>query len=103
MSASPAPIDTAPLRRLFPHFDQVVKGNVTIKKISKHKYKITFSKIGKFLVYETWDKDNTDNINSNRLVNYLPAKNWVQLFNIMNKVLHLFSFKTPILNEITYK
>ena len=65
----------------FREYDQVVKGNVTIKKISKHKYRITFSKIGKFLVYQIWDKDNAGNLNSNRFVNYLSAKNWVTLFN----------------------
>ena len=100
-TAPPDPPNTAPIRRRFPQFDQVVKGNVTIKKISKHKYKITFNKIGKFLVYQTWDKDNTDNINSSRLANYLPAKNWVQLFNITNKELkqqnqHLFTPTTVI-------
>ena len=31
-----------------PSFDQVVKGNVDIKQLSKKKYKITFSKISKF-------------------------------------------------------
>lgn len=33
-------------------YDQVVKGNVSIKKIRKHMYRITFSKIGKFLRYQ---------------------------------------------------
>ena len=70
-----------------PSFDQIVKGNVGIKKISKHKYKITFSKIGKFLVYQVWDKDNLNNINDKRAVFYLTAKEWVNDFIKQNKTL----------------
>jgi hypothetical protein len=88
-----------PTRSPLPEFDQVVKGNVTIKKISKHKYKITFSKIGKFLVYQVWDKDNAGNLNSNRFVNYLSAKNWVRVFNIMNK--DLKQKKEPLFTPTT--
>ena len=64
-------------------FDQVVKGNVNIKKISKNKYKITFSKISKFLKYQTWSK-NTLNDNENRKVYYQNAKLWIQNFNSFN-------------------
>jgi hypothetical protein len=39
------------LSQSLPSFDQIVKGNVNIKKLSKYRYRITFSKIGKFLVY----------------------------------------------------
>ena len=60
-----------------PAFDQIVKGNVNIKKLSKHKYNITFRKIGKFLVYQVWDKDNIDNINAKRAVFRESAKDWV--------------------------
>ena len=64
-----------------PNFDQIVKGNVTIKKLkSSHMYRITFSKIGKFLLYQVWDKDNVNKINDNRKVGYLSAKNWVKVF-----------------------
>ena len=80
-----APPNTAPIRLPPPGVDQVVKGNVTIKKLSKYKYRITFSKIGKFLVYQTWDKDNTEDNNSNRFVNYISAKRWVEDFNVTNK------------------
>ena len=80
------PPNTAPIRLDIPGFDQVVKGNVTIKKLSKYKYKITFSKIGDFLMYQTWDKDNTG-LNSNRFVNYVSAKIWVENFNTNNKYL----------------
>ena len=82
-----APPNTAPIRFNIPAVNQVVKGNVTIKKLSKYKYRITFSKIGKFLVYQIWDKDNTEDNNSNRFVNYVSAKRWVQYFNIRNKQL----------------
>ena len=69
----------------YPEFDQIVKGNVSIKKLSKYRYRITFSKIDKFLVYQVWDKDNAMNLNSNRFVFYLSAKEWVKNFNNMNK------------------
>ena len=66
-------------------FDQIVKGNVSIKKLSKYKYKITFSKIGKFLMYQVWDKDNANNINDKRVVQYVSAKNWVKVFKKDNE------------------
>ncbi len=70
-----------------PDFDQIVKGNVTIKKLSKHKYKITFSKIGKFLMYQVWDKDNIQ-LNNKRIVRYVSAKNWVNFFKRYNTYLN---------------
>ena len=66
-----------------PEFDQVVKGNVDIKQLSKNKYKITFSKIGKFLLYQVWS-DSSNSLNENRKVFYQNAKKWVQLFNLTN-------------------
>ena len=68
-------------------FDQIVKGNVTITKLNKYKYKynITFSKIGKFLQYQVWDKDNANNQNDKRIIRYKSAKQWVNLFNESNK------------------
>ena len=60
--------------------DQVVKGNVSIKNLRKHMYRITFSKIGKFLMYQVWDKDNADNNNDRRFVHYMFAKTWVESF-----------------------
>ena len=68
----------------FPSFDQIVKGNVSIKKSSKDEYKITFSKIGKFLLYQVWDKDSVD-LNKKRSVGYVSAKEWVKAFNGYNK------------------
>ena len=71
----------------FPSFDQIVKGNVSIKKLSSHKYKITFSEIDDFLLYQVWDKDNVNKINDNRKVGYLSAKNWVKVFKKHNEEL----------------
>ena len=58
---------------------------VTIKKLSKHRYRITFSKIGKFLIYQVWDKDNINNINDERIVGYVAAKKWVNEFKKYNE------------------
>ena len=57
-------------------FDQVVEGNINIKKLSKNRYKITFSKIRKFLLYQVWS-DSSKKLNDNRSVYYLKAKEWV--------------------------
>jgi hypothetical protein len=61
-------------------FDQVVKGNVIIKPIGNKKYEITFTKIGKFLLYQVWSADNSIQQNENRSVKYVNAKEWVKLF-----------------------
>jgi hypothetical protein len=71
----------------FPSFDQNVKGNVSIKKLSKYRYRITFSKIGKFIMYQVWDKDNVNNINDKRIVQYVSAKKWVKIFKGYNEKL----------------
>jgi hypothetical protein len=70
-----------------PSFDQIVKGDVCITKIKnkKNMYRITFRKIGKFLMYQVWDKDNTLNRNSRRNVFRLPAKDWINTFIQINK------------------
>jgi hypothetical protein len=62
-----------------------VKGDVCIKKLSKHKYRITFNKIGKFLMYQVWNKDNVGNQNDKRAVFRAPAKKWVNEFIKQNK------------------
>jgi hypothetical protein len=48
-------------------------------------YRITFSKIGKFLMYQVWNKDNTMNQNDKRAVFNLSAKKWVNIFIKVNK------------------
>ena len=80
-------------------FDQIVKGDVTIKKLSKHRYRITFNKIGKFLMYQVWNKDNINNINDERIVGYIPAKKWVKEFKNYNK--HLKESDKPLFTPTT--
>ena len=65
-------------------FDQIVKGNVTIKKLSSHRYRITFSKIDDFLLYQVWDKDSPA-LNKKRKVGYVSAKKWVKAFKKGNE------------------
>ena len=81
-----------------PGFDQIVKGNVSIKKLSKDKYRITFSKIGKFLLYQVWDK-NSETLNKKRSVGYVSAKNWVEIFKGYNKELEII--KKPLFTPTT--
>jgi len=57
-------------------FDQVVEGNIDIKQLSKKKYKITFSEIEKFILYQVWS-DYSTSLNDNRSVYYQKAKEWV--------------------------
>jgi hypothetical protein len=83
-----------------PEFDQIVKGNVCIKKLSKYMYKITFSKIGKFLMYQVWDKDNANKQNDNRVVKYVSAKEWVTLFKKINNNI-LKENKKPLFTPTT--
>ena len=75
------------LSQSLPSFDQIVKGNVSIKKLSKQRYRITFSKIGKFLMYQVWDKDDVNKMNAKREVGYVSAKEWVTFFNTFNTIL----------------
>jgi hypothetical protein len=84
-----------------PDFDQIVKGNISIKKSckSKDRYIITFSKIGKFLMYQVWDKDNVNNINNKRKVYYVPPKEWINQFNEMNESLK--KIKKPLFTPTT--
>ena len=74
-------IPVGQLGQSLPEFDQIVKGNVSIKKLSKYRYRITFSKIGKFLMYQVWDKDDVNKMNAKRQVRYVSAKEWVKRFN----------------------
>jgi hypothetical protein len=67
-------------------FDQIVKGDVIIKKLSEHRYRITFSKIDDFLLYQVWDKDSVK-LNKKRKVGYLSAKDWVKVFKKGNEKL----------------
>lgn len=66
-----------------PNFDQVVQGNVDIKQLSGKKYKITFSEIRKFLLYQMWS-DSSQQLNEDRKVFYQNAKLWIKNFNLRN-------------------
>ena len=76
-----------------PSFDQIVKGNVSIEK-KKDRYIITFSKIGKFLMYQVWDKDSPA-LNKKRSVFYVSAKEWVKTFKRYNNNLNKNNKFTP--------
>jgi hypothetical protein len=86
------------LSQSLPSFDQIVKGDVCIKKLSKYRYRITFSKIGKFLVYQVWDKDDVK-MNAKRQVGYVSAKEWVKLFKTLNNSKPLFTPTTIMETE----
>ena len=73
----PAPVPVSP------KFDQVVKGNVDIKQLSGKKYKITFSEIRKFLLYQVWS-NSSQQLNENRKVFYQNVKAWIKNFNGLN-------------------
>ena len=94
-----------PTPPVLPKFDQVVEGNIDIKQLSKKKYKITFSKIGKFLKYQVWS-DSSKKLNENRSVYYQKAKLWVQDFNKLNALLKASDkplFKPTTVMEIGFK
>ena len=83
-----------------PDFDQIVKGNVSIKKLGSHRYRITFSKIGKFLLYQVWDKDSV-NLNKKRKVGYLSAKDWVTAVKKYNKEVENSDSDKPVFTPTT--
>jgi len=64
-------------------FDQVLRGDVKIKKIpnSNKEYKITFSKknISKLLMYQVWSSTSAA-LNGDRRVGEVKAKDWVKVF-----------------------
>ena len=59
-------------------YDQIVRGNVTIKK-NNDGFKITFSKISKMLIYQIWSNKDAS-INKKRDVEYVKAKDWIKFF-----------------------
>jgi hypothetical protein len=68
-------------------FDQIYKGDVIIKKLKKkHQYKITFSKVygDRFFFYQVFNKDNTDNVNDQRLAAYITTKNIINEYDTYN-------------------
>jgi hypothetical protein len=79
-------------------FDQVVQGNIDIKQLNERKYKITFSEIHKFLVYQSWS-DVYKKLNENRIVYYQKVKQWIQKFNSLNASLK--ASNKPLFNPTT--
>ena len=77
---TPTPTPTPPSRPKR-EFDQVLSGDVKIKKIpnSNKEYKITFSKknISKVLMYQTWSSTSAA-LNGSRKVKEVKAKDWVK-------------------------
>jgi hypothetical protein len=61
---------------LFLGYDQVLSGDIEIKKRNKHSYKIIFNKISKVLVYQTWS-DISNDLNKKRNCSYQKAKYWI--------------------------
>ncbi len=61
--------------------DQILSGDITIKKIShhKHSHKITFNKknMSDVLMYQLWSGDSAIN-NSERMVEYISPIKWVK-------------------------
>ena len=85
--SQPTPTPTTPFLPLSsPQFDQVVEGNVDIKKLSKYNYRITVSEISKFLKYQVWS-DSSKKLNEKRSVFYQKANKWVNNFNSLNAAL----------------
>jgi len=68
-----------------PEFDQVLTGDVNIKKIHdnpENDYKITFrkKKISKtMLMYQCWSTSNYE-LNNNRTVKFIKTKDWVNIY-----------------------
>ena len=66
---------------LIREYDQILSGDVTIKKVSSDDYthKITFSKknISKVLMYQVWS-DSSVELNNNRFVKEVKATSWVK-------------------------
>ena len=64
-------------------FDQILSGDVKIKKLnnSNNEYKITFCKknISKVLMYQTWSSTSAA-LNGDRRVGEVKAKDWVKVF-----------------------
>lgn len=60
-------------------FDFVVKAKkVVIKKQGDNKYKVKLAGLGDFLKYQVWSNTNANNINGDRSVSLVNAKDWVK-------------------------
>ena len=74
-------VDAIPPPRPVREYDQILSGDVKIKKVSSDDYthKITFSKknISKVLMYQVWS-DTSAKLNDNRIVKEVKATSWVK-------------------------
>ncbi len=84
-------------------FDFVVKAEkVVIKEKSNNKYKVT-ADVGDFLKYQVWSNTNENNINGDRSVSLVNAKDWVEQFKIVNSNNSIRSYKPTTVVEIDNK
>ena len=76
--------------------DQILKGDVIIKKLSKYQYKITFSKVygDRFFLYQVFD-NNKNNINDQRFAAYIPIKNIENAYKNIN-------YRNTIFNKLLF-
>ena len=66
-------------------FDFVVKAEkVVIKEKGDNNYKVKLAGLSDFLKYQVWSSTNANNVNGDRSVFLLHAKDWVEQFNIVN-------------------
>jgi hypothetical protein len=66
-------------------FDFVVKAEkVVIKEKGDNNYKVKLAGLSDFLKYQVWSNTNANNINGDRSVFLLRAKDWVEQFKIVN-------------------
>jgi len=95
---TPTPTPAKPKRE----FDQVLRGDVKIKKIpnSNKEYKITFSKknISNMILYQTYSTSAA--LNGNRRVGEVKAKDWVKVFFPKTPALDAIPFTPTTVMEI---
>ena len=85
-------------------FDFVVKAEkVVIKEKGDNNYKVKLDGVGDFLKYQVWSSTNANNINGDRSVFLLHAKDWVEHFKIVNSNNSIQSFTPTTVVEIDNK
>ena len=85
-------------------FDFVVKAEkVVIKEKGDNNYKVKLAGVGDFLKYQVWSNTNANNINGDRSVFLLHAKDWVEQFKIVNSNNSIQSFTPTTVVEIDNK
>lgn len=85
-------------------FDFVVKAEkVVIKEKGDNNYKVKLDGVGDFLKYQVWSSTNANNINGDRSVFLLHAKDWVEQFKIVNSNRSIQSYTPTTVVEIDNK